>query len=631
MSLIVTNPPVPPSQVGLYDSASIQFLSSGSAPTYGWATRTAAAKLSDILGVKDAKDSSGSGVSGDGVTDDATGINAVITTAGGGPLEFPFATYLVSALTALTNSKIYGRGSLLKPSTNSMAVLGLTGTLTLASGDFQLVRDLRIEGSGKTGITGVKAVIAGGQSSASLILENVYVLNCDTIDFDLENAQFIRTHNLRSAVNTSATGVGMLIKNIAVDGGGNSHDHYGLHVYQKEVGVVVNGTAFSVAVAHNFYNPQILSNSVCGMAFFSAKSVVYGGAPETNATGAATRVVDGQTVKKSSMYLNNSDVRVCDMTSAESLADPCFLIESSSKLTLRNFTGYGNGGAAVLLVSADVNSTVHLEGMFAGQATVQNVVSWPDSWILPAAAQCCLFGEPVHTIDPTLPVMYAEQATAWANGAGASPPSSNVFAEDANLSYSRTIVFLGVVGSASTEVSVAKTTFTNQAASQDTVFSFLVKANKDCQIFLHLHDGTNYNALNPTQINLKTNKVTKVLVGKRNLPTGGSGTWTFYVGPNDTTAPTLVISNLQVYQGATGTSTTSRDIAKIIKLGAFYPGVTRETQANLRLLAASVNATAKYPGKQVWDTTNNRVVFAAGQSAASVWVDGVTTTVHTPV
>ena len=76
---------------------------------------------------------------------------------------------------------------------------------------------------------------------------------------------------------------------------------------------------------------------------------------------------------------------------------------------------------------------------------------------------------------------------------------------------------------------------------------------------------------------------------------------------------------------------TFADMAKIISTGAFNPGVIRETAANLAIKTAAVNATNKWPGKQVWDTTNNRVVFSSGRLNTSVWKDGVNSTVYTPV
>lgn len=561
--------------------------------------------------------------SGDGTTNDGTTLTTALTTASNGVLELTSDTYLTSALTTLLASKVYGRGAVLKPSANSMSVLTIKDGLTLQSGDFQLIRDLRIDATGKTGITGVKAT--ADSTIASLVLENIYVNAADTVSFDLDASQFIRTYNLRAA---TGNGAGMLIRNSSAGGGGNSHDHHGFQATVKEVGVVLNGTNFAGGVhSNNFYNPQILTNSVCGMAFFTANATIYGGAPEANGSGASTVVVDGKTVKKSSMYLNASTVRVENMHSAEASCNPHFLLETGSVLTLHNFSGYGGTAADVLLVSADSTSGVVLEGLFNSTATVQNVLSWPDSIVLPAASQLLMYGTPVHRIDPTISPVYAEQAGAWSSSSN-SAPTANAFAEDADLGYCRSVTFQGVVANFAGNTSFVKMALGTPAASQDSLFTWLVKSDIDCKMKMDVRDGASFNQLNPTEINLVAGKVTRIVAGKKNIATGA---WVLYFGPNDTNTATLKISNLQLYQGAAGTEGTLRDLSRIVKHGSFWPGVTRTTQTLLRDKTNSVNVMGKYPGKQVWDTTNNRVVFAAAQTDVGVWIDGVTSTVHTPV
>lgn len=50
------------------------------------------------------------------------------------------------------------------------------------------------------------------------------------------------------------------------------------------------------------------------------------------------------------------------------------------------------------------------------------------------------------------------------------------------------------------------------------------------------------------------------------------------------------------------------------------------TAANIANKASSVNTTNKYEGLFIWDTTNNRLMRAAGSTDVSVWwvVDGST-------
>lgn len=54
------------------------------------------------------------------------------------------------------------------------------------------------------------------------------------------------------------------------------------------------------------------------------------------------------------------------------------------------------------------------------------------------------------------------------------------------------------------------------------------------------------------------------------------------------------------------------------------------TTTQLEDISAQVNL-EKVEGKQVWNTTTGRPVWASGPLAADVWVDHAGTTVHTPV
>jgi len=556
------------------------------------------------------------GAIGDGITNDQTAIHATRDAAGTGFMVFPTATYLTSALTTLLFSKIDGYGSTLKPSANSISILTLKAGSDLLSGDMLLVRDLILDGSGKTGITGVSSDVGDATSLASLVLENLYVMNCDTYAIDLKHAQFIRTYNIRA---TSGNGVGMRIANNAVAGGGNSHDHYGLHLGYKEVGLFVNGTRFGTGCTSlNFYNPQVLQNSVCGMAFFDANATLYGGAPEGNATGAATKTVDSQTVKRCSIQANNSIIRLENFLNGEA-ADPVMIAENKAVLTLKDI----NGGTGAVLVQCDDTSSVHLEGMFNCPGIVQGVTSWPDAWILPPAGTF-FYGEPVHTIDPTLAPLYAHPAPVPSPG-GAHPPTTS-YVEDADLGYCTQAVFTAFAGSVNDNL--MSVVLGSAAASKSSAFSVLVKSSIDTQLGINLWDGAVYNTLNADKIYLKAGKVTRIVFGRPNL---AAGTWQITFYPVAADAPTIKFSSLQLYQGTPNTAATNADIAKIIKYGAFSPGPTRATAANLALKANVINTAGKYPGKQAWDTTNNRFVVAAGRADTDVWKDGVNTTVYTPV
>jgi len=58
---------------------------------------------------------------------------------------------------------------------------------------------------------------------------------------------------------------------------------------------------------------------------------------------------------------------------------------------------------------------------------------------------------------------------------------------------------------------------------------------------------------------------------------------------------------------------------------------TADTQTNFTAIANSVNTINKYEGKQMWDSTNKKPVWASGSAASAVWVSSTGTTSHTPV
>ena len=53
--------------------------------------------------------------------------------------------------------------------------------------------------------------------------------------------------------------------------------------------------------------------------------------------------------------------------------------------------------------------------------------------------------------------------------------------------------------------------------------------------------------------------------------------------------------------------------------------------ANLTDISNAINTTGKFAGKQVWDSTANVPLWAAGATAGDVWIDGTGATVVTPV
>lgn len=157
MSLIVTNPPVPPSPVGLYDSASIQFLPSGTGAT----SRTVQAKLRDVVDVKDF------GVStSDSVANQTTKIQAAIDSLVAGQTLTVHEAYSVTGLTITnkTDVQITGKGSLtLSGAASSAMVFKLAGTI-----DNLEISGLALVGENNAAYTQIGIGNIGGQTISNV-------------------------------------------------------------------------------------------------------------------------------------------------------------------------------------------------------------------------------------------------------------------------------------------------------------------------------------------------------------------------------------------------------------------------------------------------------------------------------
>lgn len=63
----------------------------------------------------------------------------------------------------------------------------------------------------------------------------------------------------------------------------------------------------------------------------------------------------------------------------------------------------------------------------------------------------------------------------------------------------------------------------------------------------------------------------------------------------------------------------------------FTPPSVPSTTAALAAVGNAINTTGKFAGKQVWNTTTTKPVYAVDGTAAGVWKDATGATAHTPV
>jgi len=97
------------------------------------------------------------------------------------------------------------------------------------------------------------------------------------------------------------------------------------------------------------------------------------------------------------------------------------------------------------------------------------------------------------------------------------------------------------------------------------------------------------------------------------------------------TSATLTIADGKTLTASNTLTLTGTDSSSV----AFGGGGTVQyfitaTAAALVDEANAINTTGKFAGKQVWDSTNNVPLWAAGSGVNDVWIDGTGTTVITP-
>ena len=83
--------------------------------------------------------------------------------------------------------------------------------------------------------------------------------------------------------------------------------------------------------------------------------------------------------------------------------------------------------------------------------------------------------------------------------------------------------------------------------------------------------------------------------------------------------------------GSTSESQTRASGTKTVnQVNASDIGTKSASQVDLLDATSAVNTVRKTLGESVWDSTNNKPLWAKGTTTTSVWVDATGATVHTP-
>ena len=619
--------------VGVYFIATGVGSGTGTAQT----ARSTQARLQDTISVKDF------GAVGNGTTNDTTSIQNALNYSSSANVFAPIGTYLTNALTvgqnnsSSPNTNFYGNltGTVFTPASNNISVI------TVAGGNEwhnpQYLSNFKIDGGSKTGITALQ--LNQNNTQAAVRLENINVTNADVASFSLTSTQFGRFYNLLTAGPSGiSSSVGFYLQVQSSGGGSNSNDFYGCTSIYNGIGVLIDGSPISpygspwATVANNFYNTQINGNT-CGWAFFYSQANIYGGSPESNGGTSSTPTyvtAKGKTIPACTMYLDNSFINIYGWV-FEEYGNPVasVLVKNSSVLSMTDVSGgpgTQNTGSSNVLVSCDASSVVNLNGLYQATGVVNGISKWPDTFYSPLYVAVTLFteliGTPILSENTKFTPIISQQAPAFYTG-GANPGTLS-YVNDAQLGYCTQIVCTPYVNTCVNTLAIP-----TLSANSTVVISCIIKSNINCSMTAVFADGNgNRKAGVDGAINLIAGVPTRVVLSRNSYAAGTSGSFAFF--NFDTTGPTIQIANVVVYEGLSASATTTKVISGIICNGWFNSGVTRDTSANIQSKTTSVNTINKFPGKQIWDTTNNRVLYAGGSADVSVWKDGANTTIYTP-
>jgi hypothetical protein len=272
----------------------------------------------------------------------------------------------------------------------------------LQTGRSTVLRDLWIDSAidGKPAGTGLLI-----ENSAVAKIENVTVTGA-AIGIDVHQAQFIPLNHIAAKF----CDVGAVIRGSKAAGGGNSLTLNHPVFVNTKVGLIIDGTSSGFGMGDIvLVNPQTLVCTVCALAVFGLSDkartsciTILGAGPEANAdtSAPASFAYNGLKIPKCAYYFHYADVHLSGVSIAEySSVNPAIILKGSS-LLLTNCHGYSNPQGVV--VQADAQSSVSIQGQYGLNGTVHQVVSFSGhlSTVAPFGA---LIGPRRETIVHTIP------------------------------------------------------------------------------------------------------------------------------------------------------------------------------------------------------------------------------------
>lgn len=357
----------------------------------------------------------------------------------------PRGTYQTSGL-RLQGHALIGLGATFRRSTGTRPVITIpSNPAGLQTTDVAVLRDVEIDSALDGQRTGIGVLI---ENSAIAEIGSVRVQGA-AVGIAFDRCQFAPGYNLKCFDND----VGMLLRPSRKDGGANSITLTHPVAVNNIVGVIIDNSDNALPQADIvLVNPQILVNTVCGIAVLGRSSInrtqltILGAAPEANALSSKPNSTswahEGKVIPRSSVYARNALINMFGVFIAEyATTNPCVILESAT-LNLSGVNGYG--GPSSVVVQADGNSSVSISGVYGLIGTCHGVVSF-SGHLDRTTSQGALVGPVRETITHLIPNQMPDPDVAgYAESVGV---ASAGFGFDARGRYAR-IAFAGRRGSA---------------------------------------------------------------------------------------------------------------------------------------------------------------------------------------
>ena len=402
---------------------------------------------------------------------------------------------------------------------------------------FREIKSLKIDGADIASVTGIKV---GTTTSAAL---QVYLRSIDVRDCATGIDLYSSMENSCTDVVCYSNTIGMKFRQDATNGGGNANRFDGLRLQENTIGLVIDADSALPMGNNQFNQPLVQSNTLCGIAMIGVDEGMQfnAGHFEANASAGTTLVVDGNTIEKSVLFMDDSIATFSESTFSEASANPCIILRTGSRLILRNSGGYGL--ASGTFIDGSLAESVEFYGycVLAGKIKV-NVDRWPDSY-LASSTQWSGTGIAIVKETNTLPNTFATNpyAPLLQNAAGA---TINADVGDSQMGIVSNVTYLASAGSTSAN-RVVIDAFLSSITSGDTwVVSFLAKASAACNMTFAVTDGTYAD-----HVTALDTKWRRIVIAFR---AGTTNTPLLYCYPNDSVGATVSFSHLHSLRIASG-------------------------------------------------------------------------------